>query len=51
MLGRQTAFLHKDAGIGCIAQSSGTSIWREEGEEKNFTCKGSCQIIAKREVT
>lgn len=32
-LGRQTAFLHREAGIGWIAQSSGTRIWEhEEGE-------------------
>lgn len=51
MLGRQTAFLHNDAGIGCIAQSSGTSIWGQKGGRKNFTCKGSHQITVKREAT
>lgn len=33
MLGRQTAFLHKDAGMGWIAQSSGTKICQENHTE------------------
>lgn len=49
MLGRQTAFLHSDAGIGCIAQSSGTSILRVK-KNRLINIKHT-QIIIKKPIS